>query len=239
MFQYTDGFTISFKKDGLANMGGGLFLRDEGKFIKKYPYQEKHIGIRLKEKQILTFGNDSYGGLSGRDIMALSMGLQEVMKESYLRSRIDQVSYFARKLAEHGVPVILPPGGHAIYLDMTKFFEGIEMKPEDFGGVGFTIELLRYYGIRACELGPFAFEWDQRSEAEREGILNVVRFAIPRNAYSNSDLDYAVAAISELYRNREQIPKIRIKRGADLKLRHFQTGLEPIYPKSSKTKAKR
>ncbi len=228
MLSYADGFTISFKKDGLANMGGGLFFRDRGVFHKKFSFN-RDIGIRLKEKQILTFGNDSYGGLSGRDIMALTVGLYEVVKESYLNERIRQVRDFARKLAKNGVPVILPPGGHAVYLNMDKFFEGTDMKIEDFGGVGLTIELIRHYGIRAAELGPFAFEWDNKTTQERKGVLNLVRFALPRNAYDSSHIDYAVAAITELYKNRDQIPKVKISRGSKLRLRHFQSGLQPIY----------
>jgi tryptophanase len=110
---------------------------------------------------------------------------------------------------------------------MNRFFEGIDMDIGDFGGVGFTIELIRQYGVRGCELGPFAFEWDQKSPEQRKGILNVVRFAIPRNAYQTSHIDYAVAAITELYKNRKNIPKIEIARGASLPLRHFQTGLKP------------
>ncbi|MCP4761309.1 MAG: tryptophanase [archaeon] len=229
MFSYADGFTISLKKDGLANMGGALLLRDNGNFVKKYSLNGRNIGIRLKERQIVTIGNDSYGALSGRDIMTIAVGLQEIMKEPYLRSRVNQVRYFARKLAENNIPVVLPAGGHAIYINMDKFLEGTGMKTEDFGGVGLTIELIKHYGIRACELGPFAFEWDQRTEEQRKGILNLVRFAIPRNAYSTSDIDYTVAAITELYNNKDKIPKVRIARGAELSLRHFQTGLVPEY----------
>ena len=228
LFSYVDGFTISFKKDGLANMGGGLFFKDKGIFHRKFS-EDGDIGIKLKEKQISTFGNDSYGGLSGRDIMALAVGLYEVVKEPYLRERINQVRDFALKLAQKGVPVVLPPGGHAIYLNMDKFFTGTDMKVDDFGGVGFTIELLRYYGIRACELGPFAFEWDNKSPKEQEGILNFVRFAVPRNVYNTNHIDYAVAAITELYKNKEKIPKVKISRGAKLRLRHFQSGLQPVY----------
>jgi tryptophanase len=190
MFSYVDGFTVSFKKDGLANMGGGLFFRDKGIFHTKFS-DSRDVGTQLKVTQILTFGNDSYGGMSGRDIMALAVGLYEGT------------------------------------IDMNRFFDGIDMKTEDFGGVGFTIELIRHYGVRACELGPFAFEWDQKSEEQRKGILNVVRLAIPRNAYDTSQIDYAVAAIVELYKNRKNIPKIEIARGAKLPLRHFQTGLKP------------
>ncbi|TXT59972.1 MAG: Tryptophanase [Promethearchaeota archaeon] len=228
MFSYADGFTISFKKDGLANMGGGLFFRDKGLFHKKFSNGED-IGIRLKEKQILTFGNDSYGGLSGRDIMALAAGLYEIIKEPYLFDRIGQVRYFAKELAKNGIPVVLPPGGHAVYINMDKFFQGTNMKVNDFGGVGLTIELIRHYGIRACELGPFAFEWDKKTPDQREGILNLVRLAVPRNQYDKSHIDYAVAALKELYKHRDAIPKVEVSRGKNLRLRHFQSGLKPIY----------
>lgn len=229
MFSYADGFTISFKK-GLANIGGGLFFKDKGIFHQIFSNQDD-IGIKLKEKQILTFGNDSYGGLSGRDIMALATSLYETINKNSLRKRIMQVRSFAKKLAINGLPVILPAGGHAVYLNMDKFFKGTNLKTEDFGGVGFTIELLRHYGIRACELGPFAFEWDKKTAEQKKGILNLVRFAIPRNVYSADHIDYAVAAITELYNNRDKIPKVKISRGAKLRLRHFQTGLQPVYIK--------
>ncbi len=226
MFSYADGFTVSFKKDGLANMGGGLFFRDKGVFHTNFS-DSQDVGTQLKVSQILTFGNDSYGGMSGRDIMALAVGLYEGTKEYYLANRLRQARYFASELTKRNIPVVLPPGGHAIYIDMNRFFEGIDMKTDDFGGVGFSIELIRHYGVRACELGPFAFEWDQKTEEQRKGILNVVRIAIPRNAYDTSQIDYAVAAITELYENRGKIPKVEIARGAKLPLRHFQTGLRP------------
>ena len=230
MFSQVDGFTISFKKDGLANIGGGLFFRDKGVFYQKFSING-NIGAKLKEKQILTFGNDSYGGLSGRDIMALAVGLYEVVKEPYLAERIRQVREFARKLAINSVPVVLPAGGHAVYINVEEFFKGTDMEIDDFGGVGFTIELLKHYGIRACELGPFAFEWDKKTPEQRKGILNLVRFAVPRNVYDTSHIDYAVAAITELYRNRDKIPKVKVSRGRELRLRHFQSGLLPIYTK--------
>ena len=228
MFSHADGFTISFKKDGLANMGGGLFFRDRGVFHGRYS-RDADIGTLLKETQILVFGNDSYGGLSGRDIMALTLGLYEVVDEGYLGGRIGQVRYLAERLVLNGVPVVLPPGGHAVYLDMDRFFEGTDMKIEDFGGVGLTLEMIRHYGIRACELGPFAFEWDQRTPEEREGIMNFVRLAVPRNVYGVEHLDYTVAAVTELHRNRGEIPRVEVVRGRELRLRHFQSGLRPIY----------
>jgi tryptophanase len=227
-FSYVDGFTISFKKDGLANMGGGLFFRDKGVFHTRFSI-DGDIGVLLKEKQILVFGNDSYGGLSGRDIMALTTGLYEVIKESYLKGRITQIRKFALELAKRNIPILLPAGGHAVYLDMNEFFKDTSKKLDDFGGVGLTLELIKNYGIRACELGPFAFEWDKKTSEERKGVLNLVRFAVPRNAYNDTHIDYTVRALEELHKNREKIPNIKISRGAELKLRHFQTGLEPIY----------
>ena len=230
MFSYVDGFTMSLKKDGICNIGGFLAFRDRGVFHRKFSRQGRDVGILIKEKQILNYGNDSYGGLSGRDIMAAAVGLSTVVQDTYLKRRIYQTRRFAEKLAQNGVPVVLPSGGHAIYLNMTKFFEGTDMKIDDFGGVGLTIELIHLYGIRSCELGPFAFEWDKKTDEERKGILNYVRFAIPRNMYNEEHINYTVAAITELYHNKHLIPKVIIKRGAELHLRHFQSGLQPIYP---------
>jgi tryptophanase len=231
MFSHADGFTISFKKDGMANMGGGLFFRDRGAFANRFSTPDCDMGVRLKEKQILWYGNDSYGGLSGRDIMALSSGLSLIVAEGYLFHRVGQTRRLAYKLAKAGVPVVLPAGGHAVYLDMDRLLEGTGIETGDFGGVGFTIELLIHYGIRACELGPFAFEWDKLTEEQRESTLNLVRLAIPRNAYSEEHIDYTVAAVAELHRNKDRIPKVEVVRGKKLRLRHFQSGLEPIYPK--------
>ena len=228
MFTYVDGFTISFKKDGMANIGGGLFFRDQGVFWQRFSTRED-IGIRLKEKQILTFGNDSYGGLSGRDIMSIASGLFEVVSEPYLQNRIGQTHYFARRLTESGIPAVLPAGGHAAYIDMDRFFRHTPNRMGDFRGIGLIIELIRRYGIRASEVGPFACEWDLKSDEQRQGILNLVRFAIPRNLYSQEHIDYAVAAVTELHENEHVIPKMKITRGANLRLRHFQAGLEPVY----------
>ncbi len=230
MFSYVDGFTISLKKDGLANIGGFLCFRDKGIFQRKFSTDSQDIGVLIKERQILNYGNDSYGGLSGRDIMAATIGLHTIIKEPYLKRRVAQTRMFAEKLARNEVPVVLPSGGHAVYIDMTKFFEGTNMRIDDFGGVGFVIELIRLFGIRACELGPFAFEWDKKTPEERKGILNLVRFAIPRNMYNEEHINYTVAAITELYKNRHLIPKVEIIRGKELHLRHFQSGLKPIYP---------
>ena len=130
MFSYVDGFSISFKKDGMANIGGGLFFKDCGTFQQTYP----GIGILLKEKQIRIFGNDSYGGLSGRDLMTITLGLTQVVCNDYLTQRIRQVQKFAEKLDDAGVPIVLPVGGHAIYIDIDRFFEGNNRSLEEFPG---------------------------------------------------------------------------------------------------------
>ena len=109
---------MSLKKDGLVNIGGILAFRDQGLFSKKFSTEKLQIGTRIKEQQILQYGNDSYGGLSGRDVMCCAVGMFEVQKETYLKRRIDQVRRLAEGFAKEGLPVILPSGGHAVYLDM-------------------------------------------------------------------------------------------------------------------------
>ncbi|KAM7198465.1 putative Tryptophanase [Rhypophila sp. PSN 637] len=229
MFSYVDGFTISLKKDGLANMGGVLCFRDEGVFAQRY----QEAGMLLKESQIRCYGNDSYGGMSGRDLMAAAAGLYQVTKTSYLANRITQVQNFAQRLLAEGIAVLSPPGGHAVYLDMDAYFFGCARAPEDFASVGFTIQLIRDYGIRAAEAGPFGWEYDLKAadDPERAKIPNLVRFAVPRNVYSDEHINYTVAAIKDMYKRRHtDIPKVVITRGKNMRLRHFSAGLKPIMP---------
>ncbi|KAI8945009.1 beta-eliminating lyase [Xylaria longipes] len=224
MFSYVDGFTISLKKDGLSNMGGVLCFRDRSLFAQQY----EGIGHRLKQRQILCYGNDSYGGMSGRDLMTAVVGLYEVTKESYLRSRVSQVQSFAQKLSASNLPVFLPAGGHAVYLDMDEFFYGCDRQLDDFPSVGFTLELLKEYGIRAFESGPFAWEWDKKSPEERKKIPNLVRFALPRHVLSDAHINYTVAAIKALYDRRHTLPNVKVTRGQDMVLRHFSCGMKPV-----------
>ncbi|KAJ2992009.1 hypothetical protein NUW58_g2319 [Xylaria curta] len=224
MFSYVDGFTISLKKDGLSNMGGVVCFRDKSLFTQKY----QGIGHRLKQRQILCYGNDSYGGMSGRDLMTAVAGLYEVTKESYLRNRISQVQSFAHKLHASNIPVFLPCGGHAVYLDMDEFFHGCDRQLGDFPAVGFTIELLKDYGIRAFESGPFSWEWDRKSPDERKITPNQVRFALPRHVLSDQHINYTVAAIKSLYNRRHTIPNMKITRGQNMILRHFSCGMKPV-----------
>ncbi|MBI3379462.1 tryptophanase [Candidatus Gottesmanbacteria bacterium] len=220
MFGFVDGFTISFKKDGLVNMGGGLFLRDGGLFVRKYP----HISDDIMNFQIRTEGHPSYGGMSGRDIMTHSEGLKTIMKKEYLDFRILQVVRFGKSMHEMGIPVIMPIGGHAVYIDMNKFFKGTKIKPEDFGGISFTAMLLSLYGHRACELGYYAFgKYDPTKKKEIFPEINFVRLAVPRLRYETDDLQSAAEAVFNIYKNKDEIPPVEVIYGRELPLRHFKS----------------
>lgn len=223
MFSYADGFTISFKKDGLANMGGGLFLKEDGLFIQKYP----HMPDALTNHQILTEGNPTYGGLSGRDIMTIVEGLKTIIRKDYLDYRIQQVQAFAMSMHSKGLPVLTPAGGHAVYMDVTDFFSDTQMRPEDFGGIAFTALLLAVYGHRACELGNFAFgSYDTVGGKDVFPEVNFVRFAVPRLRYEAQDMEAVAAAVKALYDHRDAIHPVRVTYGRDLPLRHFKARFE-------------
>jgi tryptophanase len=223
MFSYADGFTISYKKDGLVNMGGGLFIRNGGLFMRKYP----GIAGSILDYQILKEGHPTYGGLSGRDIMALAVGLKLVTKQEYLTHRISQVREFGDGMSKEGIPVITPIGGHAVYVDINRFFDGTAMKPGDFGGVSLCAILLAAYGHRACELGYFTFgRYDKEKKAEVLPEVNFVRFAVPRLRYEREDLDAVVQAMKALHENKDDIPGVRVTYGRELSLRHFKARFE-------------
>ena len=233
MFSYCDVFCMSAKKDGHANMGGMLAFRDKGLFWKNFSDFDADgnvtmdVGVRLKVKQISCFGNDSYGGMSGRDMMALAVGLKESCNFHYLHDRISQCNYLAEGFYNAGVKgVILPAGGHGVYIDMTQFFDG-KRGHESFAGQGFSIELIRRYGIRTSELGDYSMEYDLKTPEQQAEVCNVVRFAINRSQLSREHLDYVIEAVSELYKDRENIPNMRIVKGKNLPMRHFHAFLEP------------
>jgi len=223
MFSNVDGFTISFKKDGIVNMGGGLFLRDRGLFVRKYP----HMPDELTNHQIVKEGHPTYGGLTGRDIMALAKGLEVAVKDEYLGYRINEVTTFGEKMTAAGIEVLRPIGGHAVYLDVDKFFEGTHIKPEDFGGISLTAVLLAAYGHRACELGYFAFgAYDPETGKETLPEVNFVRLAVPRLRYEEQDLASVVEAVKCLYESRDAIPAVDVTYGRELPLRHFKARFE-------------
>ncbi len=223
MFSFVDGFTISFKKDGLVNMGGGLFLKDGGLFVKKYP----RLPDALMDYQITKEGHPTYGGLAGRDLTALCVGLQTVTRSEYLTYRINQIREFGEGMHKAGIPVLRPIGGHAVYLDVNRFFADTKMKPEDFGGISFTAVLLAAYGHRACELGYFAFgSFDKKTGKETRPEVNFVRFAVPRLRYEKQDLESVAEAVKALHEERRRIPPVKVTYGRDLPLRHFKARFE-------------
>jgi len=235
MFRYCDGFCMSAKKDGHANMGGMLAFRDRGLFWKNFSdFNEDgsvktDVGVLLKVKQISCYGNDSYGGMSGHDIMALTAGLYESCNFHYLDTRVKQCEYLAQGFYKAGVKgVVLPAGGHGAYINMDEFFDH-KRSHESFAGEGFSLELIRRYGIRVSELGDYSMEYDLKTPEQQAEVCNVVRFAVNRSMYSKEHLDYVIAAVKALYEDRENIPNMRITWGRDLPMRHFHAFLEP-YP---------
>lgn len=234
MFSYCDGFTMSAKKNGHANMGGMLAFRDRGRFWRKFSdfnpdgTVKTDVGVLLKVKQISCYGNDSYGGMSGRDIMALAAGLYEECSFRYQKARVEQCEYLAQGFYKAGVKgVVLPAGGHGVYIDMNQFFDG-KRGHDTFAGQGFSIELIRRYGIRTSELGDYSMEYDLKTPEQQEELCNVVRFAVNRSQLSREHLDYVIAAVKALYEDRESIPNMRIVRGRTLPMRHFHAFLEPV-----------
>lgn len=221
-FSLCDGFTISFKKDGLANMGGALAIRKNSPFATLYP----DMFDTLRDHQILVEGHPTYGGLSGRDIMTIAVGLETVITEQYLEGRIGQVETFGARLRDLGIPVVEPFGGHAVYIDTDLFFEGTPMKRGDFGGIALT-GLLLLKGVRLCELGAFAFgKFDPRTGIETYPSHNYVRAAVPRNKYEMQDLFYVADCIKGLHDRRDAIPSAVPVWGRDKALRHFKARFE-------------
>jgi tyrosine phenol-lyase len=214
MFSYADGCTMSAKKDAFANIGGFLALNDD------------ELAIKARNVLIVTEGFPTYGGLAGRDLEAIAQGLEEVIDENYLVYRIRSVEYLAEKLIERGIPVLIPPGGHAVYLDAKRFAPHIP--PEQFPGQSIVVELYRVGGIRSVEIGSVMFgRKDKETGKFIPHTMELVRLAIPRRVYTQSHIDYVVEVITEVYKNRDKLKGYRIVWEAPL-LRHFTARFEPI-----------
>jgi tyrosine phenol-lyase len=223
-FSYCDGFTLSLKKDGLANMGGVLALRKGCSFVDRRP----GILDNLRDYQILVEGHPTYGGLTGRDIMTITVGLETVIREDYLRGRIEQVQEFGRYLTSLDIPLVEPFGGHAIYIDTDRFFEGTRMQRGDFGGISMAA-LLLLKGVRLCELGAYAFGvYDPKTDTETYPAQNYVRAAVPRNKYEIQDLYYVADCIKGLHDRRDALPRAVPTFGRDKTLRHFKSRFELV-----------
>jgi tryptophanase len=205
MFALGDGCTMSAKKDGMANIGGFLCTNND------------ILARQEKDLLILTEGYPTYGGLAGRDLEAIAVGLQESLDEDYLRYRIASTAYLGNHIAEQGVPIVQPPGGHAIYLDAKAFLAHIPV--EQFPGVALAAELYLEGGIRSVEIGSLMFAAAAKME--------LVRLAIPRRVYTQSHIDYAVEIILKVYERRAEIKGLRLTYEAPF-LRHFTAHLEPV-----------
>lgn len=205
MFSHADGCTMSAKKDGLANIGGFLCTNDD------------LLAQQQKDLLILTEGFPTYGGLAGRDLDAIAVGLNEALEEEYLKYRIASTAFLGEHIAKEGVPIVQPPGGHAIYIDARAFLPHIPV--ERFPGVALAVELYLEGGIRSVEIGSLMFG--------EHAKMDLVRLAIPRRVYTQSHIEYVVEVILDVWRRREKILGYEIVQQAPF-LRHFTAKLKPV-----------
>ena len=213
IFSYADGVTMSAKKDGLANIGGFLAMNDPD------------LAMQCRNLLIVTEGFPTYGGLAGRDLEAIAQGLEEVLDEHYLQYRIRSVEYLGEKLVSAGVPIIEPPGGHAIYLDAKRFLPNIP--PEEFPGQSIVCALYVEGGIRAVEIGSVMFGKYDSNGKLIPPPMELVRLAIPRRVYTQSHIDYVLEVILEVFKNRNSLKGYKITYEAPM-LRHFTARFEKI-----------
>lgn len=206
MFRHADGCTMSAKKDGMANIGGFLCTNDDS------------IAQQEKDLLILTEGFPTYGGLAGRDLEAIAVGLNEALEEDYLNYRIASTAYLGNHIAAEGVPIVQPPGGHAIYIDARAFLPHVA--PLQFPGVALAAELYLEGGIRSVEIGTLMFGKRDENGVEHPGPMDLLRLAIPRRVYTQSHIDYVVEVILEVWRRRETIRGLALTHQAPF-LRHF------------------
>lgn len=213
MFSYADGSTMSAKKDALVNIGGWLSMNDED------------LALKCRNILIVTEGFSTYGGLAGRDLEAIAQGLEEVVQESYLEYRIKSTEYLGQKLLDYGIPIIEPPGGHAIYLDAKRFLP--DVLPQYFPGQAISCELYIEGGIRACEIGSVMFGKFNEAGVFMPAMMELVRLAIPRRVYTQSHIDYVVEVLQTLYDRRKEIKGVEITYEAPM-LRHFTAKFRPL-----------
>jgi tryptophanase len=214
MFSYADGMTMSAKKDAIVNIGGLLCLNDEGIFQ------------RVKNELILREGFPTYGGLAGRDLDAMAVGLYEALEEDYLAYRLGQTTYLAERLKEYGIQMIEPPGGHAIYIDAGHMLPHIPQA--EFPGQALSVEMYLGGAIRGCEIGSVMFAHpDPDSGQMIYPKLELVRLALPRRTYTQSHLDYVAETIGAIAQRGEQLRGYKFTYAPEL-LRHFTARFEPV-----------
>lgn len=211
MFSYGDGMTMSSKKDGLVNIGGFIALNNE------------EIFRAASNFTIIYEGFITYGGMAGRDMAALAVGLNEATEFSYLESRISQVEYLGNKLIEYGIPVQKPIGGHAVFIDALSFLPNISR--EEFPAQTLGLELYKEGGVRTVEIGTILADRDPETRENRYPKLELVRLAIPRRTYTNNHMDYIAATVKNVFDRRNEITKgYKITWESEI-LRHFTVEL--------------
>jgi tyrosine phenol-lyase len=214
MCSHTDGVMMSAKKDGLANMGGFLAVNDED------------LANRLKELLILIEGFPTYGGLNGRDLEAIAIGLKEALEEEYQVYRVGQIAYFGSILQQAGCPIISPTGGHAVFVDAGKMLPHI--KPLQFPGQSLTVELYRRGGIRAVEIGSLMFGGEDPNTGEvLSAKRELVRLAVPRRVYTTAHLEYVADVAAEIVKGKGKLRGYKIVKEPTF-LRHFTCAMEEL-----------
>jgi tryptophanase len=214
MFRYADAMTMSSKKDAIVNMGGFIGFSDRKMYEQASVYN------------IMFEGFVTYGGMSGRDMNALSQGLMEATEFDYLETRVSQVAYLGEKLKSYGIPLLEPFGGHAIFIDAKQFLPSIPK--EQYIAQTLAVEIYLEGGVRAVEIGTLMADRDPDTRANRYPVLEMVRLAIPRRVYTNSHMDYVAAAIANVFERRNEIHKgLKIINEAPI-LRHFTVELAKI-----------
>jgi tryptophanase len=210
LFSYADGCTMSAKKDAFANIGGFIAMHDEA------------LALQCRNLLIITEGFPTYGGLAGRDLDAIAIGLQEVMDENYLQYRIRSIAYLTEKLIAAGVPVMQPAGGHAVYLDAKAFLPHIPVS--QYPGQVLVGALYLEGGIRSVEIGSLMFGKYDADGNLIPAMMELVRLAIPRRVYTQSHIDYVAEIIIEVFQNRHQYKGLKIIDEVPF-LRHFTAKL--------------
>nr|WP_321353635.1 tryptophanase [uncultured Draconibacterium sp.] len=212
MFSYADAMTMSSKKDGIVNIGGFIAMKDEELLKQASVYN------------IMFEGFNTYGGMAGRDMNALAVGLDEVTTGYYLENRIQQVAYLGNKLMEWGIPVQKPIGGHAVFVDAKKFLGHVPK--EEYIAQTLAIELYLEAGVRGVEVGTLLADRDPKTRENRYPKLEMLRLAIPRRTYTNNHMDVVAAALKNIFDRRDEIDHgYRIKKEAPI-MRHFSVELE-------------
>ena len=213
MFELSDGAIMSAKKDALVNMGGFLALKD------------RELADACNSLLIITEGFTTYGGLSGRDMEAIAIGLEEVFHSDYLHYRIKSTAYLGEHLEKIGIPIMRPTGGHAVYIDAKALYP--QIPPHQYPGQALVCELYKIGGVRSVEIGSVMFGKYDKSGDLIPASMELVRLAIPRRVYTQSHIEYVIEVFEEIWKNKEAVRGIEIVKETKF-LRHFTAHMEPM-----------